>query len=368
MRILLLNWRDLHHPKAGGAEIVTMEHAKGWVLRGHSVTWITSHYGQAKSDEIIEGVHIKRRAGSLLIYVWGFFYTLFQRSKYDVVVDEIHAIPFFTPLIPRIKCVAFLHEVAGDIWNYMAPFPLNRIGKLLEQLYIPLYKNTYVWTDAESTIDELASMGIPKKRCIAIPCPINTSIPEKWRAKESVPVFLFVSRVVAMKGIEEVIKAFRFIKQELPTAQLWIVGGGDASYIRVLNDLIHEVELSGHVTFHGKVSESQKLVLMEKSHVLLHASVKEGWGLVVLESLSRGTPAVVYNVAGLKDVVHDDKTGVVLKNNSPRELAREALSLYKDKKRYERYQKEGKKWVSSLSWETVIDQSEALLIKVMNEK
>ncbi len=39
MRILILNWRDSKNPKSGGAEIVTLEHAKGWVINGHEVTW-----------------------------------------------------------------------------------------------------------------------------------------------------------------------------------------------------------------------------------------------------------------------------------------------------------------------------------------
>src|SRR3989344_1247979 len=41
MRVLILNWRDIKNPKSGGAEIVTLEHAKYWVKRGHNVTIFT---------------------------------------------------------------------------------------------------------------------------------------------------------------------------------------------------------------------------------------------------------------------------------------------------------------------------------------
>ena len=33
MNILILNWRDPKNPKSGGAEQVTMEHAKAWVKK-----------------------------------------------------------------------------------------------------------------------------------------------------------------------------------------------------------------------------------------------------------------------------------------------------------------------------------------------
>lgn len=367
LNILILNWRDKEHPKAGGAEIVTMEHAKGWVKRGHNVTWLTSLYSNALIDEVIDGVHIRRRSGSLFIYIWAFFYTLFNGYKYDIIIDEIHGLPFLTPLATKTQKIAFIHEVASDIWNYMAPFPLNILGKLLEKIYFPLYKSIPFWSDAESTIDELVTFGINRSHCIAIPCPIKKdSRLTNFHIKEDNPTFIFVSRVVAMKGIEEIIKSFAFIVKELPDASLWIVGGGESKYIESLKKEIKELDLTEKVHFYGKVNEEEKISLMGKAHILLHASVKEGWGLVVLEAAYQGTPSVVYNVSGLKDVVKNNKTGIVLTNNSPRELAKQSINLYKDITRYKKYQIEGKRWVESITWEDVINQSESLLLKTAN--
>ena len=65
----------------------------------------------------------------------------------------------------------------------------------------------------------------------------------------------------------------------------------------------------------------------------------------------------------LKDVVKNGKTGVVIQNNSPQEMALEAIRLYDDAKRYQLYQKNGKEWVDSLQWDDVIKQSLSLLKK-----
>jgi len=99
MNILILNWRDVGHPKSGGAELVTMEHAKCWVRSGHTVTWLTSWYTSGKKEEVREGVHIVRRAGSLTIYLYAVLFLLLKGKTFDVIVDEAHGFPFFSPLL-----------------------------------------------------------------------------------------------------------------------------------------------------------------------------------------------------------------------------------------------------------------------------
>src|SRR3990172_956057 len=214
MRILLLNWRDIRHPKFGGAEVVTMEHAKGWVAAGHGVTWLTAGYAGAKHDEVFHGIRILRRAGSLTIYLYVPLYVLLHGRTFDLIVDEVHGFPFFSPLCTRKPVIVFIHEIAGEIWDYMFSFPKNIVGKMLEKWYFRLYRHCLFWTDAPSTVDELVSHTIPRKQCVAIPCPIPPGYRRytgKMFTKQSRPTYLFVSRVVRMKGIEEVIKAFSFI-------------------------------------------------------------------------------------------------------------------------------------------------------------
>lgn len=357
MRILILNWRDTSHPKSGGAEAVTMRHAGGWVAAGHEVTWLTSK-SSSTGDETVDGMHILRRAGSLTIYLYAPFYLLKHGNSFDVIVDEIHGIPFFSPLFTKTPVVVFIHEIAGEIWDWMYPFPINKLGKILERWYFRLYKKCMFWTDAPSMIGELVEKGIDPEKCVSIPCPITDPPPKKvFHQKEKDPTYIFVSRVVKMKGIEEVIKAFSFIVKEQADAKLWIVGGGEAEYISQLQHMLLEYGVSGQTVFWGKVTAEKKYELMSRAHLMLHASVKEGWGLVVLEAASVGTPAVVYDVPGLRDVVKDNRTGVIVRDFSPQGMAREALILYKDRKRYVRYQKNGKDWVHTLRWDDAIDAS-----------
>jgi glycosyltransferase involved in cell wall biosynthesis len=368
MNILILNWRDPKNPKSGGAEIVTMEHAKAWVKAGHKVTWLTSKFPRSKNLETIRGVNIIRKGNYLTIYLFAPILYLFSKTKFDLVIDEIHGLPFFTPLYVRKPKIAFIHEVAGEIWDYMFPFPINKIGKIIEPLYFKLYRNMQFWTDAESTIADLGKKGINKRNCIAINCPINNKPLKVLPGKEKVPTFIFVSRVVKMKGIEEVIRAFFYILRDLKDAQLWIVGDGERKYVEELKETMRSFSISPKVKFFGKVAERKKLELMREAHILLHASIKEGWGLVVIEAASMGTPSVVYNVSGLRDSVKTGKTGIVLGENTAKEMAKEAVSLIEDKKRYAAYQKGALVWAKSLTWEKATKQSLNLLAQVYKDK
>jgi glycosyltransferase involved in cell wall biosynthesis len=368
MNILILNWRDPENPKSGGAEIVTLEHAKAWAVGGHSVTWLASGFPNCKKQETISGVNIVRRGTYLTVFAHAFFFYLFSGNKFDVVIDEIHGIPFFTPLYVRKPKIAFIHEVASEIWDYMFPFPINRFGKFLEPLYFKLYLGVKFWTDAESTINDLEKYGIKRKNCIAINCPIGNKSLTSLPKKETDPTFIFVSRVVKMKGIEEVVRAFFYILREVKNANLWIVGDGEKSYVDELKETMRQYSISPKVKFWGRVSEETKLRLMAKAHILLHASVKEGWGLVVIEAASQGTPSVVYNVSGLRDSVKNGKTGIVLSENSAADMAKEAMSLINDKGKYEAFQKNCLEWAKSLTWPIATEKSLKLLEEVGSKK
>ncbi len=157
-----MNWRDPKHPKAGGAEIVTLEHAKRWVQKGHTVTWLTSWFQGVPNDEMINGIQIIRRGGSMTVFLAAPWYYLTHASQFSVIVDEIHGLPFFTPLYTRKPKVAFIHEIAKEIWQYGAGFPINTIGRFLEPIYLFLYRDIPFWTDAPSTVTELVEQGIPE--------------------------------------------------------------------------------------------------------------------------------------------------------------------------------------------------------------
>src|ERR1035437_7101483 len=168
MNILILNWRDPKNPKSGGAEIVTLEHAKAWIKAGYKVTWFTSKFKHSKTEEFLDGIKIIRAGNFITVYLLAPIFYLFTKNKFDLVIDEIHGLPFFTPLYVRKPKIAFIHEVAGEIWDYMYPFRINILGKFIEPFFYLPYEGIPLWTDADSTINDLVKCGIRRKDCVAI--------------------------------------------------------------------------------------------------------------------------------------------------------------------------------------------------------
>lgn len=331
--ILILNWRCPTNPLSGGAEKVTLEHAKAWVNKGLSVTWLAGGYKNSKSEELIEGVKVVRAGNPITIYFLAPLIYWFEfKGNFDLVIDEIHGIPFLSPLWAwKSKKLAYIHEVAQEIWDEMLPFPINIFGKLYEKIYFLFYKNVSFLTGSSSTKIDLIRYGINEKNITVIPHGLFLKPVIKVPRKEKNLTLLYVSRLVKMKGIEDAIKIFAEVKKLNPTSQFWIVGKGNDDYVKKLNKLVDELNLSSSVHFFGFVSEKRKIELYKKAHFLIHTSVREGFGLVVIEANSQGTPVLAYDTPGLIDIVADGVNGYKFTIGNFKLIAHKCVKLYKSK-------------------------------------
>ena len=120
------------------------------------------------------------------------------------------------------------------------------------------------------------------------------------------------------------------------------------------------------VTFHGHVSDEKKYSLIAKAHMILMPAVREGWGLVVPESNAVGTPAVAYDVNGLRDCVIHQKTGILTKNNTSEDLAHEAISLIHDKDRLEQLSIGAIEFSRQFTWDRSANEFNNAILEVVS--
>ncbi len=358
MNILILNWRDPHHPLAGGAELSLLEHAKYWQKKGADITWFASSFAGSKNEEIIDRITYIRRGSHFSVHVLFFFYWLSNRRKvknFDIIIDSFHFLPFFTPLyIRNKKIVALINEVAGKVWFSNLPYILAWVGYHIEPLFFKLYKNTLFITASDSAKDDLIKVGISKKHIEIIPHGVTVVKVNKNVQKEKDPTLLFLGRVSKDKGIRDVLEAFEIIKHktknlEYKNAKLWIVGNEEKEgYLETLLNTDYR-QLKSDITYHGFVSQEKKFELLKRSWLLLHASVKEGWGLTVIEAGSQHTPTIGYNVEGLRDSIQNGKTGLLV-DPRPQVLADGVIQLLSDKTIYNSMSENAKKWSENFDW------------------
>lgn len=358
MRILILNWRDIKNPKSGGAEILTHEIIKRWVNYGHEVTLFSSFFKGAKSNEIIDGVSIVRKGHPDIrflihsVHFQAYLYYKENNDKFDVVVDEIHGVPFFTPWYVKKKKVVLVCEVAGDLWIKMFGHFFGSLGRFMEQIYARfIYKDISFMTISNSTKEDLIKEGVNHKYITVLPMGLTYPNLETIKTqKEKNPTLIFVGRISKSKGVEDAIRVLSLVLIEGLNINLWIIGDGDKKYLDSLKKMAKDLNILDKITFWGFVSQEKKFELMKRAHFLLAPSLKEGWGLIVPEAGLVGTPSIGYSVAGLKDVILNHKTGYLTSINNPDEIAKIVIKGLRDDKEYEKLCKAAKELSLSYDW------------------
>jgi glycosyltransferase involved in cell wall biosynthesis len=335
VRVAALSWRYLGHPAAGGAEVVTHEILSRLAADGHRVVAFTAaHAGGAREDEI-DGVRVVRRGGQATVHLHAWRWLRGRLDEFDRVVDQINTIPFFTPLyVPREQRRFWIQQLAREYWwretrgvfRAIAP-----VGYLAEPLYLRAYRRTPGMTISESSRRDLEALGI---RDVAIlPLAHDAQPLESLPPRAGPPLrIVIVGRLTPAKFVEEAITAFAAVREELPEAQLDIVGTGDPAYRARLERRIADERIGG-VMFHGRVDVERKHELMERAHMHLFTSHREGWGLVVSEAGALGTPSLGYDAPGVRDSVGEPRLLALVGDTQG--LADRILWLWRDGAAYE---------------------------------
>ena len=316
---------------------------------GHTVEWFSASFPGALALEDLDGIRIVR-AGRQWTVHWHAFnrYRKSLRSRFDAVIDEVNTMPFFTPFWAKIPVFMLMFQLAREVWWYESKLPISAVGYAIEPMYLRGYRHTPVITISTSTEKDLRSLGF-KGPITIIPIGIE-NVDSDPRPKSETPTFLYVGRLAPSKRIEHMLRALAQFREATGTGTLWLVGAGSDRYQRSLEKLARRLNVAENVVFWGKVSSPDKHRLMAAAHALLMTSVREGWGLVVTEANASGTPAIVYDVPGLRDSVRDELTGLVVPP-WPTSLSTAMIRMTSDQGLYSRFAAEGRRWSSTFSFD-----------------
>lgn len=337
MDILILNWKDIKNPQAGGAEIIAFEFARRLVNEGHKVTFFSRAFSNCLKEEIIDGVKIIRRGNRFNVYIKAYFYYKSLKKKPQKAIDMINTICWQTPLyIDKKIRIAYVNQLAKEVLLYEFFWPLSFIAYLIEKFEYFTYRNTKFICYSKSTKEDLISFDIKEKNIGIFPLGVDHDRYRKIGNKSKDPLFVFVARLAKNKRADLCIRSMKKVIGKYPKAILYVLGNGSDE--KRLQKLVFRKDLEKNVKFINKNNffvdkniKDLKVNLMQKAWALILPSVKEGWGLVVTEAAACGTPAIVSNVTGLRDSVVNGKTGIILsKNPSEDELAQSMIRLIED--------------------------------------
>lgn len=354
MKILIFNWQDIKNPLSGGAEVHMHEIFSRVVKLGHQVTLYCSSFKGAKREENIGGIRVIREGGR---YLFNFrviykYITKFRRENYDIVIDDMNKIPFFTPLYVRKPLFFIVHHLFNKSIFLEAPFPMAIYVYFMEKLGVYFCKKmgVPVIVVSPSTKAEMIEKGIdPQKIYFAYNCVDHNLYKPGINNRSSKQLIGYFGRIKKYKSIEHLLQAFEIVIREYPDVRLVIIGEGDNRIN--LHNLSKELGIEKNIEFTGFVDELTKVNLLQQMWFLVNTSSKEGWGLTVIEANACQTPVIASDVPGLKDSVKDGETGLLYEYGNIPELATKIKLLLDDYSLREKLSTNAYQWAKTFDWD-----------------
>ena len=364
MKLLLLNWQDINNPSGGGAEVYLHQIFKRIAAQGHEITLLSCQFPGAPEEEVVDNIRIIRRGSrNLFNYVVPFEYAkLSRQEKYDIVIDDINKIPFYTPLYVREPLMGMVMHLFDTSIYKEASFPAATYVYCAEKFALSMYRKTPMVAISESTRTELLSDGYRPDNIFLVPCAVNQAtyrrLPDVSRTQ---PIIGYVGRIKKYKSVDHLLRAFSIVLKVRPEAKLVIIGEGDGK--PAFERLSHDLHIDHATNFTGFLPSEEKVRLLNQMQLVVNTSAKEGWGLTVTEANACGAPAVASDVPGLRDAVKDGETGLLYEYGNIEQLAEKILLLLRDENLRSRLVQGALEYARSLTW----DKSAEIMLKAIEQ-
>jgi glycosyltransferase involved in cell wall biosynthesis len=310
--VLFVAWRDLANRRAGGSEVLVDRLAAGMLARGHRVTLLCGGQTEERPYQVV------RNGGLYTQFVRAPIAYLKNFRDCDLIVEVCNGMPFLAPLWSRRPMICLVNHVHTELWPIRFRWPMSVIGQRVETRLMPwVHRRNLFLTVSGSTAEALEGMGVGRDRIRQICNGVEQPDPLTPRSKE--PMFLALGRLADYKRIDLLLRLWDRVR-EVTGGRLVIAGDGpERSRLEAL--------AGPGVEFTGRISEQEKHRLLCAAWMLVHPALIEGWGIVVAEAAIRGTPAVGFDVPGLRDSVMNGTSGVLVRTEGQFAQAWASLAL-----------------------------------------
>lgn len=154
-----------------------------------------------------------------------------------------------------------------------------------------------------------------------------------------------VGRLSPEKGFHGLLTAFAHVRSRGINAKLTIVGAGQGR--TALEQHVGHLQIAEHVTFKGGLAEADTLAQIAEANVLALSSLMEGLPVVLIEALALGVPVVASHIAGIPELIEDERTGMLFRPTDWNELGNKLERLLTDPELRRRLAAEGKKKIET---------------------
>jgi glycosyltransferase involved in cell wall biosynthesis len=336
--------------------------------QGHRVIVITGKWNITFSDPNILQVNIVRKR-----FLWFPQFNLYaikylRNYNFDIIHGNGPKGVLPVILANKTNFISTIHD--------LGPFETRFTKIPMEKLLIKycVRKSKYITTCAESIKNDIKHY-IPKTDTTKI-FNLYSAIEKKYKPfpkkalelKEGLnikgPVILYIGRIAKYKGVNDIIKAYQFAKNEIPNLNLVIGGKPDFSMEKIFQEWKRKFK---DIHFMGFVSEKEVPIYYSMGDVFVtYSYASEGFGLTPIEAIACGTPVICSSIDAYKEVLQDNAIFVPPRN--PYQLAQAIINLLKDEKRRNCLIEKAQKFIKRYTWDSVGKKLEEVYQKFINNK
>lgn len=261
-----------------------------------------------KTDNTPQAFHYRTQVGQQRLQKW--------QGQYDLIF-QLHTMQSPGYEMPYVLTMDGTRLQREKYWPPDA-MPKHNL-EIWVQLEREVYQNAkFLFPWSEDTRQALIhEYGVTPDRVITVGGGANFVVDELLERPYDAQIALFVGIDFERKGGYTVLQAWEKVIKALPTARLLIVGPKQQ-----LAPSQAGVEWMGRIKDRNYVRS-----LFEQATVFVMPSFFEPWGQVILEAMGLGTPCIVHNHLGGKDLVQHGKTGFQVEPGDVDSLAEHLITL-----------------------------------------
>ena len=212
----------------------------------------------------------------------------------------------------KVPCVANITGLGTAVENggisQKITVALYKIAfRKIQKVFFQNEENKQFFVDRKIALgnhDLLPGSGVNLKRFVPIAYP-----------PEDTTDFVFISRIMKEKGIDQYLDAAKAIKEKYPNTKFHVCGFCEEAYEEILNELTEK----GTIIYHGMVRNVQEII--KNCHCTVHPTYyPEGISNVLLESSACARPIITTDRSGCREVIDDGINGFIVKQKDSADL------------------------------------------------
>lgn len=308
----------------GGLEILLLEFLKAFKSERYKISVCVFEENGALIQEFndigIEVFPVSKRKGKDYLLPFK-LRKLISDKKIDIVHTHNTAPWFYSGIaVSMLKGVHLIHTKHSNL-----TFDKQL---LLKAEYLLSKKTDFIIADARDVFNFMKNIQkIPETKIRLIFNGVNTEkFTQKQETNSNKKIIATIGRLVPIKDQKTLISAFKIISQNIPQAELWLIGDGP------LKEELINLTIENGILDKTKFLGSRRDIpdLLKKIDIFALISLSEGLSIGILEAMASGIPVVATRVGGNPEIVEEGVTGFLVPTQSPEELADKILSLIKN--------------------------------------